>query len=232
VYAINETTGALRWATGLFVGNPVTLAGNVLVVSTSCGLAWGLNATTGKVVWNDNPGCDGGGTLMASFDGASVWGDDPGGGGQGRVFNSGTGQVIKRFPGEAPAFGYSEAVQPAFDSAGTLEIHAFNPATMATRWTFIEPGGTTNPYGSAPLLADGYVFAEGSQGTVWALKPCVGGVVWQGSAGGPAQYFGFDPLPSLAAGDGYLVVPTQTGLTAFKGSGMPRPTPPACTGSH
>jgi hypothetical protein len=85
--------------------------------------------------------------------------------------------------------------------------------------------------GSAPLLADGSVFAEGPEGQVWALDPCTGTVQGQSQVAAPAEMV-YQPLKSLAAGDGYLVVPTENGLTAFKGSGTPAAVPDCATGTE
>jgi outer membrane protein assembly factor BamB len=163
---------------------------------------------------------------LSSFDGKHVWGEDWSQ--AGRVYAPGTGQVIKRFSGDAPAFGYDEAVQAVPNAHGVLTLRAFAPGSMAAHWTFAEPGAASNPPGSMPLLADGYVFAEGSSGTVWALAPCTGSVAWQGATGSPASDGGVEPLPGLSAGGGYLVVPTQTGVAAFRGSGKPTGSAPSC----
>lgn len=228
VYAIDETDGDPEWTNGsLDVGNPVTLARNVLVIPTACGLTYALYATTGQPAWTDSDDCDGGGTFMSSFNGRSqVWADSVG-----DVYNFATGHVIKHFSGYAPAFGDGEAVQAFRAGSGALGIRAFDPTTGAVGWTFDEPGGTSDPLGSQPLLADGHVFAEGSSGTVWALDPCTGTTDWHGSAGAPSQYLGYDPLPSLAAGDGYLVAITDDGIAAFKGSGTPTGKAPVCSSS-
>jgi hypothetical protein len=228
VYAIDEADGKPVWTNGdLDVGNPVTLARNVLVIPTACGLTYALSTTNGDSDWTDDNDCDGGGTFMSSFNDVSqVWADSVG-----DVYNFATGHVIKHFSGYAPAFGYGEAVQAFQTSSSALGIRALDPSTGATSWTFDEPGGTSDPLGSQPLLADGYAFAEGSKGTVWALNPCTGAVVWQGATGTPSQYFGYDPLPSLAAGDGYLVAITDDGIVAFKGSGTPTRKAPVCSSS-
>lgn len=102
--------------------------------------------------------------------------------------------------------------------------------SVSPLWTFNEPQASTDPMGSMPLLADGYVFAEGSHATVWALNACTGASVWSGSAGSNAPYEGFDPLPGLSAGDGYLIAPAQIKFTASRGSGMPTGPAPVCAG--
>jgi hypothetical protein len=234
-YAVNQSTGAQTWTTNTLMSGPVTLAGSTLVVPGECGLTSGLSTLTGAITWTDNPGCDGGGTLTSSFDGTDVWagdpGDQPSGGGQGggELFNPTTGAVVGGFTGYSPAFGYGEAVQVLPSSGDSdLAVRALNPATLTTKWTFSEPGNSGNPLGFMPLLADGYVYVTGSYGQTWALNPCTGAVDWTGSTGKYAPGEGIDPLPSLAAGDGYLVVPSQEGLTAFKGSASPTSAAPNC----
>lgn len=228
VYAINESNGARKWMVDTYDANPLTLAGSALVLTGGGADSCALNTQTGGLLWTRTQYCSGGGQGLASYDGTHVWGEDPGGGNEGYVYNVSTGAVVSRFPGYAPAFGDNEAVHAVDDSAGTLQIQAFNPSSMSPLWTFTEPGGTTDPMGSMPLLADGYVFAEGSHATVWALNACSGSAVWSGSAGSDAPYEGFDPLPGLSAGDGYLVAPTQIKFTAFRGSGTPTASPPNC----
>lgn len=230
VYAINESSGARDWTVDTYDSNPLTLAGNILVLAGTDADSCALNAKTGALIWQRSEYCSGGGQGLASYDGTHVWGEDPGGGNEGYVYNVSTGAVVNRFPGYAPAFGYHEAVHDVTSSAGTLDIQAFDPSSMSTLWTFDEPKASTDPMGSMPLLADGYVFAEGSHATVWALNACTGASVWSGSAGSNAPYEGFDPLPGLSAGDGYLVAPAQIKFTAFRGSGTPSGPASACPG--
>ena len=114
------------------------------------------------------------------------------------------------------------AYETAFTGSLTsTAVQAIDPTSLAVRWTFQEPGASKPAVGSTPLLADGYVFAEGSQGDVWALDPCSGTVAWQTQVSPFPQSAQWAPLPSLAAGDGYLVVPTADGLAAFQGKRQP-----------
>jgi outer membrane protein assembly factor BamB len=231
VYAIDDRTGAQLWSTPEFVGNAPVWANGTLVIAGQCELSYGIDPTNGAIRWQDSNGCDGGGTLMASFDGTRVWGDfanqyD------GVFYDPATGAISGSFSGFSPAFGYGEAVQESDgDTRQPTILRALNPATMSTLWTFSEPMNAPPPdVGSEPLLADGSVFAEGPEGQVWAFAPCTGHVTWQGQVDPPPQSGWFEPLNSLAAGDGYLVVPSLDGLTAFKGSGTPASVPD-CTGS-
>lgn len=235
VYALNETDGSLLWVNGpLKIGNSLVLAGGTLVIAGSCGHSYGLDPQTGGIVWADDFNCDGGGTLMSSFDGTRVWGEDAEGGegaASGFVYAPATGDVLGRFTGYAPAFGYGEGVQQTLESVnGPATLQAIDPDTQAVRWSFVEPSGSQAALGTTPLLADGSVFAEGSQGQVWALSPCTGAITWQGQVDAIPQTILDSPVPGLAAGDGYLVVPTADGLAAFKGSGSPVAPAPDCAG--
>jgi hypothetical protein len=230
VYAISESNGVRDWTVNTYDLNPLTLAGNILVLTGTDADSCALNAQTGALVWERSQYCSGGGQGLASYDGTHVWGEDPGAGNAGYVYNPTTGAVFNRFAGYAPAFGYHEAVHDITSSAGTLAIQALNPNTMSPLWTFNEPNASTDPMGSMPLLADGYVFVEGSHATVWALNAWTGVSVWSGSAGSNAPYEGFDPLPGMSAGDGYLVAPAQVHFTAFRGSKTPGGPAPSCPG--
>ena len=236
VYAINVATGAPVWESAQLVsGFPVVWAGNALVMGTECPFAIGFNPADGSVLWPSNDDCDSGGSPMASSDGTHVWVDESFVTDTGYIYDPSTGAQTGTFTGNAPAFGYGEAVQNEGNYGGSenTTIRAFDPNTMNTLWTFTEPAyqypGNGDYYqGSQPLLADGSVFAEGPAGQVWALSPCTGAVQWQSQVdpapGGP------EPLDSLVAGDGYLVVPSAGGLTGFKGSGTPA-TVPDCQSS-
>ena len=125
--------------------NPLTLAGDILVLTGTDADSCALSAPTGTLIWQRSQYCSGGGQGLASHDGTHLWGEDPGGGNEGYVNNVSTGGVVNRFPGYAPAVGYHEAVHDVTSSAGTLEIQAFNPNSMSTLWTFTEPNASTDP---------------------------------------------------------------------------------------
>jgi hypothetical protein len=230
-YAIDDLTGAQLWSTPLFVGNAPVWANGTVVIAGQCELSYGLEPSNGTILWQDSNGCDGGGTLMASFDGARVWSDFSNGY-NGVFYDPSNGAISGSFSGFSPAFGYGEAVQESDgDTRQPTILRALDPTTMSILWTFNEPTNAAPPdVGSEPLLADGSVFAEGPEGQVWAFAPCTGQVAWHGQVDPPPQSGWFEPLNSLAAGDGYLVVPSLHGLTAFKGSGTPSSVPD-CTGA-
>jgi outer membrane protein assembly factor BamB len=217
VYAIRERDGRILWTVPLVSGNPVTLAGGQLVVAGDCGRSYGIDISSGRVRWARG-NCSGGEKFLSSFDGRRVWANGLAGGDPGRVIDPRTGRVVRRFSGYTPAFGYGEAVQPFVLNESGLGIRAFSPRTLTVRWSFGTRGDAAGDIDSLPLLGDGYVFAEGGQGQVWALSHRTGRVLWKGQAGAPGPVHGFDQLPGLAAGDHHLVVLTATGLTAFRGT--------------
>lgn len=238
VYAIRESDGQLLWSTPLFSGSPATLADGMVVIAEVYGVAEGLDQTTGQVVWQDSGynHSDGGGTAMSSFDGTHVWGDifttADKGAQESNLYDPKTGAVAAQIGGYPPAFGYGEAVQLVTTNSGEVgSIQAIDPATGDVRWSMTEPAGSGPLIGSEPLLADGYVFAEGPQGNLWAFDPCSGKIVWQTTVNPTNRPFSDDPLPSLSAGDGYLVVPDASGIAVFKGSGPPPAQAPSCEGT-
>lgn len=216
VYAIRETDGKQLWDDSLFAGGPVTVAGGIVVSVGGCGYVWGLNAETGANEWTDYEGCDGSNSLPASFDGAGIWTPARY---TGEIEDPRSGTVVGQFSGAPPAFGYGEAIQSFATTNGSMLAQAINPSSQSVLWSF-DAGND----GSMPLLADGYVFEAGStngQAYIWGLAACTGQFRWVSQLDSPAG-------ASLAAGDGYLVVPTDNGLIAFKGKGDPTGDPPDC----
>lgn len=100
-------------------------------------------------------------------------------------------------------------------SAGELTL--FSVSTGDPIWH-----SGADDYVTAPLIANGYVIEGRSDGTVDARELQDGRVVWSGRAGAgltaPDEHNAFT-LSGLAEGDGALVVPAGTTLTAFVPAG-------------
>jgi hypothetical protein len=238
VDAMSESTGAVLWSVNTDDGTYVTRAGSTIIASNQCGHDFGLNAGTGAVEWSNNGTCVGGGSTSSSFDGSQVWAEGFLGGQEGQdgqILDPASGAVAASLTGYTPAFGYGEAIlavpsnggPETGDPNGMKGLEAIDPTTRDVRWTF-GTSGTSQLSASEPLLADGYAFEEGTGGQVWALNPCTGSIVWQGQVSSGAGNGYLFPLVSLAAGDGYLVVPDSTGIVAFKGSASPTGPAPNC----
>jgi outer membrane protein assembly factor BamB len=67
-----------------------------------------------------------------------------------------------------------------------------------------------------PLVADGHVFAASARGRIWALNPHTGRVAWTGRLGTRVRAASGFTQPGMAAGYGYLLVPTADGVAAFR----------------
>jgi hypothetical protein len=231
VFAVRETDGSVLWHAVGTEGSGLALAGSTLVLAGVCGNSFGFDASTGAVRWHDDPGCDGGGTVMPSFDGSHAWapaldGGSTGSGGTsaGEVYDPASGAVAQAFLGFAPAFAYGEAVltRTTEDGAAQYGLAAVDPGSRAVRWNFGGPN-------TAPLLADGEVFAASySANDVVALDPCSGVQTWSAPLPAPVMT-DRDVQTGLAAGGGYLVVPTEAGLVAFHSGTQPPPNALNCT---
>ncbi len=223
IAALAQSTGAVAWlgSANTNTGPQTVLAGNTLVGTGDCGDTDGFYPATGIERWDYYGGCDGGGAPDEAFDGRRLWAEtasadcDNRSQPTGRIFNPETGKLVGHFCGYTPAFGYGLAFHAEHDA-----VTAFSPSTQARRWTFRGDGSTI---ATIPLVADGHVFAASTAGHVWALDPKTGKVAWMGTLGTTISPTIDYSQSGLAAGDGYLVVPTTAGLVAFRGSGRPTP---------
>ena len=221
IAALEQSTGALAWLgnKNTDTGPQTVLAGTTLVGTGACGDSDGFYPATGIERWNYYGGCDGGGAPDEAFDGRRLWAEtasadcDNRAQPTGRIFNPATGRLLGRFCGYTPAFGYGLAFHSEHDA-----VTAFSPSTQARRWTFRGDGSTI---ATIPIVADGHVFAASTAGHIWALDPKTGRVAWKGALGTTISPTIDYSQSGLAAGDGYLVVPTTAGLVAFRGSGLP-----------
>ncbi|HYR15264.1 MAG TPA: PQQ-binding-like beta-propeller repeat protein, partial [Mycobacterium sp.] len=88
------------------------------------------------------------------------------------------------------------------------------------QWEFAGDGGLS----SAPLTANGIVYEGSVSGTVFALDQATGHVLWSGYAGAPIlapDEHNKTQLTGMAIGQGLLVVPASTRVTAFETAGPP-----------
>ena len=132
----------------------------------------------------------------------------------GYAFDSGAGSLLNRFTaGPAPAFvGTTGLVL----SGGTLTAQdwtsASNPSTL---WSFAGDGSLD----SAPVVVNNDVYVGSSSGTLYALDLVSGQQVWSAGVGtgipAPDEQNVSQPLTGLGAGEGHLLVPAGSTLTAF-----------------
>jgi PQQ-like domain len=106
-----------------------------------------------------------------------------------------------------------------FLKGGTLR--ALASGSNMVLWSFTGDG-TLN---TSPILVNGYVIIGASSGAVYGLDATTGAIVWQVNAGAALQAgAGWDAglqLSGLTAGDGLLVIPAGTTVTAYSLSTNP-----------
>ncbi len=209
LYAVDEATGALLWTQGVMNGDNSTPAvtADGVYVTYPC-TTYDIRPATGETIWYNNTGCEGGGgntpvvanQLLYSPNGVSGYNGD--------VFNAETeadqGTYVADSP---PAFTASMGY---FLQSGTLR--GVMLANNTVLWSFAGDGQLTG----SPIAVNQYVFIGSSSGNLYALDGTTGNQIWNvnlGAAIGASihalQFSG------LAAGDGLLVVPSGTKVTAY-----------------
>ncbi len=107
----------------------------------------------------------------------------------------------------APAFAPGLALLP---QASALDAQA-RPGGL-NRWSWRPPGTTSAGPSGSPVVHDGDVFVR-SERYVRALRAGDGGELWKSFV--RYSYASTDELPEMASGDGHLLVPYGSYLTAF-----------------
>lgn len=218
VYAVRESDGTVLWTAGVWNGDQSSpaVAPDAVYVSYPCQV-YKLDRVTGAPIWWHQGGCEGGGGKTAAYAGGAVYVRDWGFSGEpyGTVYDafdatvSGSFGTATYFPIPAVADGARYVL-----SGGSLQRWE-RDATQAT-WSFAGDGTLA----SAPIVVDDAVFVGSSSGTVYAVDAATGLERWSGSAGaailGPDEQNVSQPLTGFGAGEGYLVVPAGSRLTAWR----------------
>ena len=115
---------------------------------------------------------------------------------------------------QAPAFGQTIGY---FLQGGALK--ALSLADGSTQWTF----NGDNTLVTAPVLVNNYVFIAGTSGKLYMVDATTGAQLGVVTLGGAAYaYLPTEILqPGMTAGDGLLVVPFASKISAFTLSNNP-----------
>jgi len=211
LFAFNETNGAQLWHTyaGTNGGPAVTSTG---VYQTYTDEAQCFDPTTGTLLWDQALGGDGGGGATPAVADGLVIAPDGFGTYSGQVLDAATGAVKGAYtcdctPAIGPQIGY-------FLQSGTLR--AINLTTDLILWSFAGDGHLN----TSPVVVNNNVFIGSSTGNLYGLNATTGTQVWLQNLGAAipagAGWSAFSPFTGLTAGDGLLMVPAGTSLTAFK----------------
>jgi outer membrane protein assembly factor BamB len=221
-YALSETTGAVIWTAGLNNGTnttPAVTADGVYVADACRAYDW--NPASGASVWiNYGNDCDAGqgGTSVVANGLLYQPGENTGRGYTGDTLNAETGALVSSFVIEnPPAVG---ATNGYFLQSGTLR--GVELSSNSVLWSFAGDGQLV----SDPVLVNNFVFIGSSSGNLYALDGTSGAQLWQMNVGaaipanGAGNYGGI-PFYGLSAGDGLLVVPAGSTVTAYLMSSSP-----------
>jgi outer membrane protein assembly factor BamB len=214
VTAFDETAGAMLWQSDISgTSGIVAVTVDGLYGASPC-TAVDLLPATGTQIWFNDSGCSGGATPVAAN--GLVYAPANSAGSSGTVFDAETG---------ATKANYSASVIPAFSSTagfflfnGTLQGLAVSNNQVL--WSFAGDGQLT----TAPIVVNSYVFVGSGSGNLYALDAASGQQLWNQNLGAaiPANNeYTLTEYTGLAAGDGLLVVPNGTKVTAFVLSASP-----------
>ena len=211
LYSVNEKSGALEWTASVANGDNSSpaLGDGGVYVSYPCQV-YKFGPKTGSALWHYNGGCDGGGGKTAVYHNDRLYVRDSVGSGD-LVFDAGTGGIVGGFSARAaPAlFG-----RHGFELIGST-LYAVSLDTGNARWTFAGDGGLT----TAPIVFGKAVFVGSDSGELYMLDPMTGAVEWSTNVGspipGPDEQNVSQPLTGLGAGQGTLVVPAGSQISAY-----------------
>lgn len=209
------STGTQTWQLGVG-GTTGTVAVTVdgVYASTSCATLQ-QEPTSGEILWQMGLGCssDGGitpvvatGVMYAPFQGQF----------SGNQYDAHTGSLLGSFTGS-----YSPALTAA--SAYTVSSFVLNATTRSNNqpmWSFTGDGALN----TSPIVVNNYVFVGSSGGNLYALDAQTGAQLWTQNLGAPIQtanQANGTMYSGLAAGDGLLLVPAGTKVTAYVLSSSP-----------
>lgn len=200
--AISESDGTTLWAKTVG-GSAITAAVTVdgVYTNSSC-VANDLRPATGEIIWDVSTGCSGGGNGVPVLANQLAYVSTG-------ILDAETGASDGNYasswpPALAATFGY-------FLQSGTLRGVTLSNDTL--QWSFTGDGQLSG----APIAVNQYVFIGSSSGNLYAVDSATGSQVWNvnlGTAIDTNEIFGY-PLSGLSAGDGLLIVPAGTKVTAY-----------------
>ncbi len=215
LYTLNESSGGVIWTQSLDTGSHTSpaLSASSVFVSTACDVyAFNrpVNASDpNPLIFQKNYGCSGGGGRTPVFNGNLLYVRNEGVPSTNDILEPLKGAVQGHFnAGPAPAYsgttGYflNAGVLQAVDAGGTV------------RWSFAGDGGLD----TAPIVVNTDVYIGSSSGNLYAVDATSGQSVWSANVGtaieAPDEQSA-NMQSGLGAGEGRLVVPAGSTLTAF-----------------
>lgn len=214
LYALNETDGTASWTAALPDGSYSTTAVTPDgVYATSDCQTYNFAPSTGGLLWKASSNClgSGGGPVSANqliYSPVSSTNFD------GSIYSAATGAAEGTLTADtSPAFLATEGF---FLQGGTLR--GVDQTDGSTLWSFAGDGQLVG----APIAVSSYVFIGSNSGNLYGLDASTGQQVWEMTLPAPVAATGYSTqYTGLSAGDGLLVVPTGTRITAYLLSAHP-----------
>jgi outer membrane protein assembly factor BamB len=207
VMAIDEGSGSTLWQRSVPSGTGSTPAvtSQGVYIAAPCSTD-GFALLTGVSLFADSGGCEGGGGTTAVV-ANNVFYSLMGGPANGIYVNATTGAQLGTFmadvvPAISPTSGF-------FLKSGTLTAKSLSD--NSTLWSFQGDGGLV----SSPIIVNQAVIVGSSSGQLYGLNAATGAQLWTTNAGGAITGGTSNVISGLAAGDGLLVVPAGTTVSAY-----------------
>jgi outer membrane protein assembly factor BamB len=212
VFALGEANGATIWTQQVANGDDSTpaITKDGVYVSYPC-QTYDLDPLTGTPIWTNSTGCDGGGGATGVIANSVYYSPNGSGSYDGSSFDAASGALLGSYVADVlPAVGTQTGF---FLQSGTLRAIALN--SNSVQWSFAGDGMLV----TSPILVNQFVFVGSSSGNLYALDAASGVVQWTVNVGAGfphgAGWGSGMPLTGLSAGDGLLIVPAGTKVTAY-----------------
>ena len=216
--ALDESDGSILSKAPVMNGDSSspTFSGDGVFVSYPC-QDYKFDPLLNTLLWHYDGGCEGGGGNTAAYAGGRLFVRDAPTIPPGLVFDAASGSLLGHFnAGPIPALSDNRAFILTIDDNGLGTLTATDLSAQNAQWTFTGDGHLD----TAPIVIDNAVVIGSYSGAVYALNASDGSVLWSASAGprilGPVGLDVGTPERGLGAGDGYLVVPADNVLSAWR----------------
>ena len=212
VFAVNEQTGKVNWTSFLDngAGAPAYGSGSIYQ-DTSC-VYTSFNYAKGKQLWQSGRPCLGGGYLIPVYYNNRVFDQAASTVGGSVALTANLGQLLWSFASTAPpAIWPGNQSDPLQISSNGSAVIALDATIGQPVWTFTADGALTEP----PITINNVIVIGSMSGTLFILNAATGAKLWSTSLGQQIGSLGSAYPEWLGAGEGTLVVPAETTLSAF-----------------
>lgn len=210
LYAVRQSNGSVAWTREVWNGDNSSpaLSGDSVFVSYVGPQVYAFDRASGAQRWRYSGCCQGGGgSTPVLHDGYLYVRENLGN----HILNAATGERVG---------GFEADYAPAFSGGRGFFLHndtlvARGAPLGSVEWTVRGDGYL----GSAPVVANGYVYVGSGTGYVYAIDRGSGKITWKGRVAGgvlpPDEHNVARGVAGLGLGKTILVVPSSRHLTAF-----------------